>query len=486
MSDVIQPTREINQHGKSNSPFRTQVPKENVVIFAIGQGGANLANVIRNNNFSHASIYYINTTIQDLEPYSQDNYHTHRIDNEELKGGTGKDSAFMFEMIKENPDIRSSLTVFAAQAILREMTINEMHNAEANVTVPNFNDMTVFTTFTSAGGTGSGIGPSLAFILSSQSFFDMCAKMAASYLKGNRPVDRCVIRNEKEMGMLNSFLSQRVNVFNICSLPSIREAMQSMKNTLSCLNKIHDICEKNLGRFFLTNVDSELQSQTDLLTTFEQADKNVAQFLDRYFNWCGTSQYTNLDVKDRRNALKLPGLHSIIQVRKTDDGFQFISPFYSPESSRAKQLCSEISDEFHPRKTQHIDPIDEYIQKTEMFYDDANRGWYSKEQNLKRIDQMLQQSESGNILKNDTVINGEILNEFSVIHTAGFTGLPNITETYRTRYAQILKRNTRDELKSNKIGTGLNEENFKAMNEFTQKEYRVGQAGQSEENDFFS
>lgn len=486
MSDTIQPTKNVDEHGKIHSPFRTRVPKENVIIFAIGQGGANLANVIRNNNFNHASIYYINTAIQDLESYSQDNYHIHRIDSEELKQGTGKDSAFMFEMIKENPEIRSSLTVFAAQTILREMSIVETHNAEANVTIPNFNDMTIFTTFTSAGGTGSGVGPSLAFILNSQSFFDMCTKMANSYLKGYRPVDRCVIQDEKEMSNLNSFLSQRVNVFNICSLPSIREGMQSMQNTLSCLNKINDICEKNLGRFFLTNVDSELQNKTDLLTTFENADRNVAQFIDRYFNWCGTSQYTNLDVKDRRNALKLPGLHSIIKIKKIDDRFEFISPFYSPEGSRAKQLCSEISDEFHPRKTQHIDPIDDYIQATEMFYDDANRGWYSKEQSLKRIDQMLQQSDSNNILKNDTVINNKELNDFSVIHTAGFTGLSQITETYKTRYTQILKRNTRDEDKSNRIGTGLNEENFKAMNEFTQKEYRVGQAGQNDENDFFS
>ena len=241
----------------------------NTITFAIGQGGANIGHSISTR--LGGELFLINTSSQDLNSYKIGSDHKHCIMNS--GNGAGKDSITMKNNVMKNIEVRDPIITFCAESI-----VSTILDPQKNI---NCNSLTIFVTFTSSGGTGSGIGPLLTYILNSDKIKETVIDMVLR--------DKELIRNKdypigspthNAIKLLNDILNKNFNVFGIAALPKMEEGIISMQNTVNCLNEIDRIINNKVGTFFLINPDCDNGDKT-----FKETDNAAALYLDRYLNW---------------------------------------------------------------------------------------------------------------------------------------------------------------------------------------------------------
>jgi len=304
--------------------------KVRVLPVGIGQGGSKLAKAIGLAFGCESKCVYMNTSDTDIEGIKLDGGNVTRVISVCAHAGDYKTD------VNGNPilDIDGKpipLENIDGSGKNRGTSFSyfKLHNKEYIDRVKVFAyeepyDI-IFVSFSTAGGTGSGIGPKLTGILSSVSILDDIEKHT-----GKRPI-----------------------VIGLPALPELSptEGNISYENTLEALEEIDKLVNpvdpvtkapklSSLARFVLINNSygkSKETKRSDQLTNLNVA---VAEYFKRYLLQYGTSRVSTLDCSDRMGALKTMGLHSFIGFN--GDGNRIESPFFVPDGERVKRCCYEI------------------------------------------------------------------------------------------------------------------------------------------------
>lgn len=176
--------------------------------------------------------------------------------------------------------------------------VSEILNGEINV---------CFLFFSTAGGTGSGLGPFLTALLESDAY----PKTPAN----------------------------PIMFFGVPLLPDQNEGELSQENTIKALKEISNISNHKAGRFILVDNNVEAATKEDTLK-WKSINAEAAKFLARYLFTSYVSKSSNLDPEDRWNALKVPGCHSFCTYNP--EICSPVGPFILPEGALVKRMAAEI------------------------------------------------------------------------------------------------------------------------------------------------
>jgi len=163
--------------------------------------------------------------------------------------------------------------------------------------------------FSTSGGTGSGIAPVLV-------------RMISEVVENRKLVDRDIY------------------VMGIALLPSFNEGISAFRNTLLTINDINKGINKG-NRYFLVKNDGKEGS--NFTEKCEAVNASAAALITKYFK--GTYQISTLgvlDMNDRMMGLAIPGLHAL---SKLEDCSVSGSPFVVPGSNVCKVMLCEIPEE---------------------------------------------------------------------------------------------------------------------------------------------
>jgi hypothetical protein len=271
----------------------------------------------------------------------------------------------------------------------------------------------IYLSFSTAGGTGSGIGPKLTKVLSSLAVLD-----EIEHKTGKRPL-----------------------VYGVVELPELdssKEGSISYENTLEALNEINEIINPADGsaptaRFLFVNNNydkSKFSVHSDQLNGVNNA---VADMIKRYTAFFGTSRRSILDRSDRLNAMKVTGIHSFMTFN--GDGKRVESPFVIPDGERVKRCTYEV-----PEAAESV--VASVISSTGCGYDDIVHGF----------------SEG-------------TLSPIIAFH--GFRNVSKIAEQYDKRLKQLHENQTRIEADNIYSATGLND----VANEKARRDSEYGASG---------
>lgn len=271
----------------------TKLPK--ILNIGVGQGGSRMALSLGMAFNSIQDGVYINTSMRDIQGLNSLNKKRFIKIGQTIEG-TGKDRAVAERLLKSSYN-----------EIVGEIT------KYANEKDYDF----IFVSFSTAGGTGSGIGPKLTALLNSNQFINT---LDDEIYNGKIPL-----------------------VFGIAATPEIstNEGNISYENTLECLSDIDKYVKKDISRYFIIN-NGAIPGKTkeERTTQLEAVNLMVSTTIKRYLTSFGVSKVSNLDKADRYSALECMGIHSIITLDM--NGTVTTSPFFSPNGERVRRICYEV------------------------------------------------------------------------------------------------------------------------------------------------
>ena len=390
-----------------------------ILPIGIGQGGSKLTQTIGIKNDCKSSCVYINTSTSDIDgleltgnevtrtisigarkgDYKKDaegNVLTDAAGNpipiEEIDGA-GKDRKVSYEYFKMH------VTDYVDQ--LKKYLFEEAHDI-------------IFLSFSTAGGTGSGIGPKLTKVLSSINVLDEVERKT-----GKRPI-----------------------VFGVAELPELdssKEGSISYENTLEALDEINDIINPKdggqpLARFIFVNNSYNKSKFSIHSEQLKGVNDSVSDIIKRYTTSFGVSRKGILDRSDRLNAMKVMGIHAFMTF--DGNGNRVESPFVIPDGERVKRCCYEV-----PENAETI--VSKVIASTGCGYDDIVHGFYES----------------------------ETMNPIIAFH--GFRNVSKIAEQYDKRLKQLHENQTRIETDNIYSATGLND----VANEKARRNSEYGASG---------
>jgi hypothetical protein len=319
--------REVIELGSSNF---------NVLNIGFGQGGCKLAFVIAS-KFNIDDVFYFNTSARDIEGLENASLKTNyfKIGGDEVEGA-GKE--------RETSQIILEHYYEKIVEIVRNLASKKRFDF-------------IFVSFSTSGGTGSGMGPNITAMLNSNEFLDSLK----GYDSGKKPI-----------------------VFGIAITPEISdlEGTRSLKNTLLCLDNINKFVNTpngSIARYLLvTNGaqsvrNSEVKKQS---TQHSMINKAVADTLFRYLKKYGHTKLSNLDREDRIKSLEAMGLHSFSSFVPVGEGYNReyntnLMPFIIPEGERVRLVTYEVDEE-------EESVIIEYFKDSGLIVDDYIHGYYDR------------------------------------------------------------------------------------------------------------
>ena len=374
-----------------------------ILPIGIGQGGSKLAQSIGLNNDCKSKCVYINTSTTDINGLElSGNEVTRKITINAKEGDYKTDSegnvikdAFGNPIPLEDIDGAGKDRQLSYEYFKRH--VGEYVNELKKFTVEEAYDV-ILVCFSTAGGTGSGIGPRLTKVLSSLTILDEVEAKT-----GKRPL-----------------------VFGIAELPELsasKEGSLSYENTLEALDEINEIVNPKDGgngfaRFILVNNGYAKSKYTERTKQLEAVNVATATYIKRYLSEFGVSRKATLDRSDRFNAMKVMGIHAFMSF--DGNGNRVESPFIIPDGERVKRCCYEV-----PENAEVI--TSNVIASTGCGCDDTVHGFY----------------ESGN------------LNPIIAFH--GFRNVSKIAEQYDKRLKQLRENQNRIETDNIYSATGLDD-----------------------------
>lgn len=270
------------------------------LAIGLGQAGGKIAVAINAKFGWEDKTPLINTSTADLESIQGavlDKSRIYKLGDTEQIEGTGKDR---------------SISAFLAQT-LGEKIVNHVSSCLNNDDV---NYDVVILCFSTAGGTGSGLGPRLTGMLTTEFFHDMIKEKYP-----NLPI-----------------------IIGLAATPDLgnKEGYLSMQNTLECLKEIQTLAEKQLGRFFIGTNSAAIgvYNIDDRVTYLDMINNNVAHYVYRYFDQGYVSAH-NVDRSDRLAGLRIMGLHAISSI-DSDGSSASGAPFITPEGESVRRINFEI------------------------------------------------------------------------------------------------------------------------------------------------
>lgn len=304
-----------------------------ILPIGVGQGGAKLAHAIGMQNDCASKCVYINTSKRDIEGLELNDTNRFIAVGDGKIDGSGKDRHVSFGFFKEK------LNDYIAE--LKKFLKEEAYDI-------------IFVCFSTAGGTGSGIGPKLTGALTSKGVLD---EISAS--TGKTPI-----------------------VFGMAELPelSTSEGNISYENTLEALQDIDKLVNPKdkdgnplpdnpgIARFFLINNGYGKGRYAERSNQLLQINKVVATYIYRFLYEYGASRISTLDRADRISVLKTMGLHSFTSFGP--DGRRIESPFFVPDGERVKRVAYEVME-----NAEKI--VSDIIAQTGAIVDDTIHGFWS-------------------------------------------------------------------------------------------------------------
>jgi len=302
MSDEVQKQEEeVLQMGRSTW---------NVLTIGVGQGGGKAAFYVANKFNCKEDALYINSSSKDLESLENAANPSQVIKLGENVEGSGKDR-----------EVSERLLGVFYNTVIDRIKV-QMKKKKYNF---------IFVVFSTSGGTGSGIGPKLTALLTSQEFL----ASVEDYAEDERPL-----------------------VFGIALLPEISdlEGTKSLKNTLLTLDDINS-CVNNprtgypIARYILvTNGSVPVKNSENKQSAQHLRINNmIADYLHRYLTMYGHSRLSHTDRNDRLKSLEVMGLHSFGSLTPvtTPAGTIYTTgatPFIIPEGERVRLVTYEVAD----------------------------------------------------------------------------------------------------------------------------------------------
>ena len=390
-----------------------------ILPIGIGQGGSKLAQSIGLINDCKSRCVYINTSTSDIDGLElSGNEVTRTISigrrkddyKKDKDGNVLKDAAGNPIPIEEidgaGKDRKVSYNYF-------KMHVGDYVNDLKKFLLEEPYDV-IKLCFSTAGGTGSGIGPRLATVLTSINFLDEIEQKT-----GKRPI-----------------------VYAYPELPeldSTKEGSISYENTLEALNELNKLINPADGsapliRVVFVNNNYGKSKYTEHSKQLEATNVAVATMIKRYLSEYGISRKGTLDRSDRLNAMKVMGIHSFMTF--DGNGKRVDSPFVIPDGERVKRCCYEV-----PENTENL--VSSVISSTGCGYDDIVHGFYES----------------------------ETLNPIIAFH--GFRNVSKIAEQYDKRLKQLHENQTRIEADNIYSATGLDD----VANEQKRRETEYGASG---------
>lgn len=390
-----------------------------ILPIGIGQGGSKLAQSIGLINDCKSRCVYINTSTSDIDGLElSGNEVTRTISigrqkndfKKDKDGNILKDAAGNPIPIEEidgaGKDRKISYNYF-------KMHVGEYVNNLKKFLIEEPYDV-IKICFSTAGGTGSGIGPKLTKVLTSIGVLDEIEQKT-----GKRPI-----------------------VYAYAELPELdssKEGSISYENTLEALKEIDEIINPSDGsapliRVVFVNNNYGKSKYSEHSKQLEATNAAVATMIKRYLSEYGISRKGTLDRSDRLNAMKVMGIHSFMTF--DGNGKRVESPFVIPDGERVKRCCYEV-----PENTENL--VSSVISSTGCGYDDIVHGFYES----------------------------ETLNPIIAFH--GFRNVSKIAEQYDKRLKQLHENQTRIEADNIYSATGLDD----VANEQKRRETEYGASG---------
>ena len=390
-----------------------------ILPIGIGQGGSKLTQTIGIKNDCKSSCVYINTSTSDIDGLElSSNEVTRTISIGARKDDYKKDAnGNVLNDASGNPipieeidgagkDRKVSYEYF-------KMHVKDYVDDLKRYLFEDSYDI-ILLSFSTAGGTGSGIGPKLTKVLSSFSIIDEIERKT-----GKRPI-----------------------VFGIAELPELdssKEGYISYVNTLEALYEINDIVNPKdgsqpLARFIFVNNSYNKSKFSIHSEQLRGVNDSVSDIIKRYTTSFGVSRNGILDRSDRLNAMKVMGVHAFMTF--DGNGNRVESPFIIPNGERVKRCCYEV-----PENAEIV--VSKVISDTGCGYDDIVHGFYES----------------------------KTMSPIIAFH--GFRNVSKIAEQYDKRLKQLHENQTRIELDNIYSATGLND----VANEMALRDSEYGASG---------
>lgn len=264
----------------------------NVLPLGIGLGGCRFAETLSYKSIgvkTKVAPMFINISSDELGAFKKTNgFESIQIGKSD--GGAGKSRAFAIEIFTEKFDYEGLLETIKKRIISENIDI---------VTV----------SFSTGGGSGSGIAPLLI-------------RMLTQCLEIDKVIDK------------------EVRVIGIALLPAFNEGIAVFRNTLLAINDINKGIKSGNRYMLVKNSGADGGSFTEKC---EHVNVSAATLISTYFG--GTAQISKsgvLDLNDRRMGLSFSGLHSISKLKECEVSK---SPFITPNSTICKTMLCEIPEE---------------------------------------------------------------------------------------------------------------------------------------------
>jgi hypothetical protein len=363
------------------------------LAIGIGQGGGNIAKAINSAFKNENKTILINTSSADIMGAINPDIDQKRIiklGDHNVIEGTGKDRKYAMDMLPPLVDIIT--TGISNLLIADDIAYNVL-----------------FVCFSTAGGTGSGMGPKITALLNS-----------AMFSKALEP----------KYGTIAPI------VFGIAATPSLTldEGTISLENTLECLDDMNKIISRDYGRYIIidngsfvekTSVDNNKAGNSkSRVNQLKFINESAAGLLLRYFNDYNFSRISTVDKNDRLRSLQIMGLHSFNYVIQKENSFETLNTFFIPDGERVRRITYEVREDME-------ESILNYFRIHGILSDDFIHGFF--EENDKNNDKK------------------------SIISYHGFKNISKIAEKFANKLQQIKELAMKTEQSSQSTSHGLND-----------------------------
>jgi cell division GTPase FtsZ len=367
-----------------------------ILSIGAGQGGSRVAYRL-GTEFKQANhCVFLNTSNADIEGLEGTSKNRNIKVGDYNVEGTGKDRSVATALLRADyPVVVDQLVTYVAE---------EKYDF-------------IYIFFSTSGGTGSGFGPLLTALLTSEEFLSQDA--IKTVYKDKIPI-----------------------VYGIALTPEIgtNEGNLSLENTLECLEEINKYVAKDFCRFIIANngAFNFKQHNGKRSDQFEYLNSMITKYIYRYLNIYGHSRIANLDRADRLGAMQVMGIHSFGTL--DTDGSKGPTPFFIPEGERVRKITYEVPESVE-------DKVLHSFQSAGILCDDYIHGLYDESNNE---------------------------NIMPIISYNGFKNTAKIAEVFANRLQ--LNKELAKKVEKENIGSAFGLDKVQEERDFRQKEYTAKSA----------
>ena len=271
------------------------------VILTNGQGGFNIGHVLASVLPNKPQIIAVNSSNEDLENTGLPEEWTFKIGGLNADGA-GKERGTAKTYYKSYKAVNKATgEEFNALQHLIEM-YEEVFFHPTDQTI-------IISTFSSDGGTGSGIGPMLTAGLTN--YMNSCT----SFKWDNKIYNISSDTNDVP----------RPVVIGLTTKCSIKAGSKNLQNNIECFMDIQKYIDNGIGNFFIADNNLEGVEYSSNKEMYRIINARIAAPFVKFFGVEMNSDIKCMDLQDKINSLRIPGCSSFASATR-DNMFQYVIP----------------------------------------------------------------------------------------------------------------------------------------------------------------